>query len=661
MPVKYCVDFCEAFTAAHLAGMRSDKLMVDVGAAYGWEALIARRHGNPVLSFECRHDEYERIARFRDSLSDSYWSVEHGCLSNVSGTGTLYRAHHSSSLTQSAVAGGRERKLADREKNKTEAIPLFRLDSFLRESKAPFGGHWPPVGFLKVDTQGHEPQVLSGALEMIRRDRPIVNYEDVFTAAALKRGGLLNELLGGEPRYTCQTQGADVLCLPDAPKYPLVRREREDVQQSLHCKAGPLRSVNANAKHSNCTWLRAAADGERLSTLAGLPPQSQPPQPQPRPQQPQALRRKQTQRQKTRPLASPASHKDGRTAVCLTGLPRSLYATWPDEVDIPYRGGDTKHMIAAQDLLSHFRWAGPRRRRFADNIMAASFHYNVFDQLSRHGGYDLFVVKPGAVRGTNGKLQQQAGPNPWNGGYDALRPDTVNSQGVPDTMTLIQKGEEMPLPYNRSDPRWSKYVMSARMPAREPDFTQNVLFQLYDQYLCNQFVLNYSALTGTTYRWKMRMRTDLALIHPIPSLASLDLGDRSHPKVRRTSPRYFAGANQDTFGVGEAWVMDVYFDRYRAVYTHPYTATDGWSLEKFLTVYMQEKLNATLHGDDELRGVLVRMRGFARGRDVRAQGGSTSSQASSLLKAASGKEEPEQYAAHQHAMASASYRVAHFP
>ena len=197
MPVKYCVDFCEAFTAAHLAGMRSDKLMVDVGAAYGWKALIARRHGNPVLSFECRHDEYERIAKFRDSLSDSYWSVEHGCLSNVSGTGTLYRAHHSSSLTQSAVAGGRERKLADREKNKTEAIPLFRLDSFLRESKPPFGGHWPPVGFLKVDTQGHEPQVLSGALEMIRRDRPIVNYEDVFTAAALKRGGLLNELLGG--------------------------------------------------------------------------------------------------------------------------------------------------------------------------------------------------------------------------------------------------------------------------------------------------------------------------------------------------------------------------------------------------------------------------------------------------------------------------------
>ena len=254
MPAKYCSDFCEAFTAAHLAGMASDKLMVDVGAAYGWEALIARRHGNPVLSFECRHDEYERIKHFRDALGDPHWALEHGCLSNVSGTGTLYRAHHSSSLSQSNVAGGREKKLAGREKNKTESIPLVRLDSFLLESAPPLGGRWPEVGYLKVDTQGHEAQVLSGALETIRRDRPIVNYEDQFTPARLKQGGLLNELLGGDVRYTCQVQGADVLCLPDAPKHRLVRREREEVPLRLQCKAGPKRTVVASSK-SNCTWM----------------------------------------------------------------------------------------------------------------------------------------------------------------------------------------------------------------------------------------------------------------------------------------------------------------------------------------------------------------------------------------------------------------------
>jgi len=358
-----------------------------------------------------------------------------------------------------------------------------------------------------------------------------------------------------------------------------------------------------------------------------------------------------------RPLASPGSADDGRTAVCLTGLPRSLYATWPDEVEIPKVGIPNQNLHFFKGLLQHFQWAGPRRRRFPDNIMAASFHYNVFDQLSRYGGYDLFVVQPGAIRGTDGELHMQAQPNPWNGGYEALRPDTVNSQGVPDTMTIFEKREETPLPYNKSDPRWKRYFISARKPSKEPAYTQNLLFQLYDQHLCNQIARNYSAATNTTYRWKMRMRTDLAFVHPIPPLASLDLGNRLHPKVRHTSARYFPGANQDSFAVGEAWVMDVFFDRYRDVYTHFYTATkEGWTLEGYLASYMLEKLNATLHGDDNLRGVIVRMKGFTRGRDARAQGGDLRHKGIGM-----GMQnetlEVSAYEAQQKAMLDASYRL----
>lgn len=252
MPAKYCADFCEAFTAAHFAGLSASALMVDVGAAYGWEALIARRHGNPVLSFECRHDEYERIRHFQKRLNDSEWVVEHGCLSNVSGTGTLWRAHHSSSLTASNVMHGREKMLSARELNKTETIPLIRLDSFLSN------GAWPVVGYLKVDTQGHEEQVLRGALETIRRDRPIVNYEDQFTHPSLKRGGLLNQMLGGDVQYTCQTQGADLLCLPDMPKYELRRRDREVIAQNMRCKHGERAPVLASAKY-DCRWETVAA------------------------------------------------------------------------------------------------------------------------------------------------------------------------------------------------------------------------------------------------------------------------------------------------------------------------------------------------------------------------------------------------------------------
>ena len=60
-------------------------------------------------------------------------------------------------------------------------------------------------------------------------------------------------------------------------------------------------------------------------------------------------------------------------------------------------------------------------------------------------------------------------------------------------MTIFEKGEETPLPYNKSDPRWKRYFISARKPSKEPAYTQNLLFQLYDQHLCNQIVRNHSA------------------------------------------------------------------------------------------------------------------------------------------------------------------------
>jgi hypothetical protein len=127
---------------------------VDVGAAYGWEAQIARHYGFPVLSFDCRTDE---VARLRKRFSsDGFHQIEHGCLSNGTMTAVLHRAWHSSSLEASMVderTHSREHRLQRREMNKTETVQTFALDEFWSSHTFKGASLWPPVAFLKVDTR----------------------------------------------------------------------------------------------------------------------------------------------------------------------------------------------------------------------------------------------------------------------------------------------------------------------------------------------------------------------------------------------------------------------------------------------------------------------------------------------------------------------------
>lgn len=209
-PTKSSRDFCEAFTQALRSGrMPKDSLLVDVGAAFGWEAQIARRHAVRVLSFECRADEFATLMKLFGS--DRGHHIAHTCLSNVTGTATLFRAQDSSSLHASSVKGSKESRKAHREANKTEEVNLVLLDDFLAAgAPAGFGDSvspapWPPVGFLKVDTQGHDEAVLRGAIRMIQRDRPYVLYEDMFAPPEMRGGVLLQNLV--HDQYDCRKWG----------------------------------------------------------------------------------------------------------------------------------------------------------------------------------------------------------------------------------------------------------------------------------------------------------------------------------------------------------------------------------------------------------------------------------------------------------------------
>jgi FkbM family methyltransferase len=137
-----------------------DQVALDVGAWYGpwayWLARIARR----VEAFEPVPD----VAQFLRRVVPSNVAVWCVALSDRSGEGELFvptggRGTEGVSSLVAPAAGGPERKRIQ--------VPLGRLDDFAFTS----------VGFVKIDVEGHELQVLAGARKTISEQMPTVLVE----------------------------------------------------------------------------------------------------------------------------------------------------------------------------------------------------------------------------------------------------------------------------------------------------------------------------------------------------------------------------------------------------------------------------------------------------------------------------------------------------
>jgi len=192
-----------------------------VGSAFGYGIWSARHFGHPVLAFECRNDEYERLRiQFEN---DTQVRLVNACVSDRPGLTALHRAGDSSSLLPAAVARGPEALKARSDRisfnaSGIETVRMVTLDGLL--SDGPDG--MPdisglPVGIIAVDVQGAEPMVLRGAAATIRSHQPYVMYEDTMVSGAVRRGKLLRAILGVEgPVYDCKCD-RDCTCIPSGP------------------------------------------------------------------------------------------------------------------------------------------------------------------------------------------------------------------------------------------------------------------------------------------------------------------------------------------------------------------------------------------------------------------------------------------------------------
>jgi len=153
------------------------RVSFDIGSNWGQYLNSLRSHSAAVVACE----PIPELARFlRRAFRDV--RIMNVALADRKGSATfnIERDWGRSSLSPAA----------HREGARIVTVPLDTLDSIATH----------PVGFIKVDVEGHEEEVLDGALEVISRDLPVllVEIEERHRPGALKR--ILDKL---SPRGYC--------------------------------------------------------------------------------------------------------------------------------------------------------------------------------------------------------------------------------------------------------------------------------------------------------------------------------------------------------------------------------------------------------------------------------------------------------------------------
>ncbi len=129
----------------------SGGVMIDVGAWYGpWSLRLAKR-ADRLIAIEPTA-RYEVLRKMLPENAE----VIHAAASDQAGMGELWTVGHGSgtegmsSLRRRAIHGG------------SLSVPLIRIDDLDASD----------VRFIKIDVEGHELNVLRGAAETVRRERP---------------------------------------------------------------------------------------------------------------------------------------------------------------------------------------------------------------------------------------------------------------------------------------------------------------------------------------------------------------------------------------------------------------------------------------------------------------------------------------------------------
>ena len=156
-------------------------IVVDVGANGGCEMDRALKAGRKVIGVECLASAYHELQEPPIGVHPNA-TLLLACASNVTGIVELNLANDSSSMIERNVPGGGESRKRPRTGRLRQPVVALPLDTVLSPAQR--------VAIIKIDVQGFEGHVLTGALRTIAKHAPFLYYEDSMLPAMAVRDGL---------------------------------------------------------------------------------------------------------------------------------------------------------------------------------------------------------------------------------------------------------------------------------------------------------------------------------------------------------------------------------------------------------------------------------------------------------------------------------------
>lgn len=164
---------------------RKANCIIDIGANTGIFALIAKavHESATVVAFEPVKRVMEKLKVNNKLNQFDINAVEMG-VSNFDGSAIIYDtpSDHIYSVTINRNFNGPDQYVIPKE------IQVTKLSSYAEAN------HLQKVELIKVDVETHEPEVLEGMIEILKKDRPAIIIEILNDEVALKVNGILSTL-----------------------------------------------------------------------------------------------------------------------------------------------------------------------------------------------------------------------------------------------------------------------------------------------------------------------------------------------------------------------------------------------------------------------------------------------------------------------------------
>lgn len=148
-------------------------LCLDIGANIGVISQALVSEGNAVLAFEPQPELFAILKEnleFASQLNNNTFDLRNTAVGDKAGIAEMPKVYYSEKGNFGGLGLGQSSMYG------TIEVPVMTIDSL----------ELPEVGFIKIDVEGYEYEVLVGATETINRCRPILYIEDDRTSKSYK-------------------------------------------------------------------------------------------------------------------------------------------------------------------------------------------------------------------------------------------------------------------------------------------------------------------------------------------------------------------------------------------------------------------------------------------------------------------------------------------